>query len=138
MDNFNKLRNDLYCQYCKKQCKNLNSLKQHEIRCKENSNKIESENAENFKKYQKQLRSGERHQWSKGLTKETDIRLQKLSIAVRDAFAKKKANGEICSTGKAKTAKQEQLRKQKISNGMKKLIMKVEQIIGKIVELKMV
>lgn len=120
MDNFNKLRNDLYCQYCKKQCKSLNSLKQHEIRCKENPNRIESGNAENLKKYQNQLRNGERHQWSKGLTKETDIRLQKISIAVCNAFAKKKANGEICSTGKAKTEEKEQLRKQRISNGMKK------------------
>lgn len=28
------------CKYCGKICKNLNSLKQHEIRCKENPNKI--------------------------------------------------------------------------------------------------
>jgi len=30
----------LYCKYCNKECKNLNSLKQHEIRCKLNSNRI--------------------------------------------------------------------------------------------------
>lgn len=30
----------LYCQYCNKECKNLNSLRQHEIRCKQNPNKI--------------------------------------------------------------------------------------------------
>ena len=29
------------CQYCGKQCKNANSLIQHEIRCKENPNKID-------------------------------------------------------------------------------------------------
>ena len=29
------------CQYCDKKCKNLNSLRQHEIRCKENPNKID-------------------------------------------------------------------------------------------------
>lgn len=28
------------CKYCGKECKNLNSLKQHEIRCKENKNRI--------------------------------------------------------------------------------------------------
>ena len=28
------------CQYCGKKCKNLNSLRQHEIRCKENPNHI--------------------------------------------------------------------------------------------------
>ncbi len=30
----------LYCQYCNKECKNLNSLKQHECRCKQNPNRI--------------------------------------------------------------------------------------------------
>lgn len=29
------------CQYCGRECKNLNSLRQHEIRCKENPNKID-------------------------------------------------------------------------------------------------
>lgn len=33
--------NICYCQFCNKECKNLNSLKQHEIRCKENPNKID-------------------------------------------------------------------------------------------------
>ena len=28
------------CKYCNKECKNLNSLRQHEIRCKENPNRI--------------------------------------------------------------------------------------------------
>ena len=30
-----------YCQYCGKECKNNNSLAQHEIRCKQNPNRIE-------------------------------------------------------------------------------------------------
>lgn len=30
---------DLLCQYCGKQCKNLNSLKQHECRCPKNKNR---------------------------------------------------------------------------------------------------
>lgn len=29
-----------YCKYCNKECKNLNSLRQHKIRCKQNPNKI--------------------------------------------------------------------------------------------------
>lgn len=120
MDNFNKLRNDLYCQYCKKQCKNLNSLKQHEIRCKDNPNRIKSGNAENFKEYQRQLRSGERRQWSTGLTKDTDPRLLNLSISVKKAIKYKKDLGLTWTTGKAKTKEQEQLRRQRISNGMKK------------------
>lgn len=32
----NELRNDLFCIYCGKQCKNLNSLRNHERLCKEN------------------------------------------------------------------------------------------------------
>lgn len=39
MDNFNKSQK-LYCKYCNRECKSLNSLKQHEIRCKENPNRI--------------------------------------------------------------------------------------------------
>lgn len=31
----------LYCKYCNKECKNKNSLAQHEIRCKENTNRID-------------------------------------------------------------------------------------------------
>ena len=29
------------CKYCGRECKNLNSLRQHEVRCKENPNKID-------------------------------------------------------------------------------------------------
>ena len=32
--------NNFICQYCNKECKNLNSLKQHECRCSENPNRI--------------------------------------------------------------------------------------------------
>lgn len=43
-DKFNNMihldHNDLFCKYCKKECKNKNSLAQHEIRCKENPDKI--------------------------------------------------------------------------------------------------
>lgn len=39
MDNFNK-EQILSCQYCGKKCKSLNSLRQHEIRCHKNQNRI--------------------------------------------------------------------------------------------------
>ena len=35
-------RDDLFCKHCDKQCKNLNSLHQHEIRCPSNPNRIPS------------------------------------------------------------------------------------------------
>ena len=31
---------DLFCKFCRKECKNKNSLRQHEIRCKNNPNRI--------------------------------------------------------------------------------------------------
>ena len=45
------------CQYCGKECKNLNSLKQHELRCKQNPNRIINK------------------AWNKGLCKNTDKRV---------------------------------------------------------------
>ena len=33
---FNRYRDDLFCSYCHRQCKSLNSLKQHETRCVKN------------------------------------------------------------------------------------------------------
>ena len=47
----------LNCKYCEKECKNNNSLKQHEIRCKLNENKIEVKS--NFIKYNEKLKNGE-------------------------------------------------------------------------------
>ena len=38
--NFYTLTQIVYCKYCGKECKNLNSLKQHECRCKQNPNRI--------------------------------------------------------------------------------------------------
>lgn len=39
MSKFNEI-NYQYCKFCNKECKSLNSLKQHEIRCKKNPNRI--------------------------------------------------------------------------------------------------
>lgn len=55
------------CKYCDKECKNKNSLAQHECRCKDNPNRI--------------VIKGNRqsHQaWNKGLTKDTDNRVAKM------------------------------------------------------------
>ena len=61
---------DLFCKYCKKEYKNKNSLLQHEIRCKENPNKIDTSNSFG------QLNPKYRTAWNKGLTKETDDRVK--------------------------------------------------------------
>lgn len=64
-NNFTKYNNDIkldttiyYCQYCGKECKGKNSLRQHEIRCKENPNRIK--NFSNFIEYNKSVKNGER------------------------------------------------------------------------------
>jgi very-short-patch-repair endonuclease len=61
------------CKYCNKSCKNKNSLAQHEIRCKNNPNKINT-TINNFNK------TG-RTAWNKGLSK-TDPRVAKQAITL--------------------------------------------------------
>lgn len=63
--------NNLFCKYCGKEYKNKKSLVQHEIRCKENPDKI-NVIVEGFNKRG-------RIAWNRGLTKETDERLRKSS-----------------------------------------------------------
>lgn len=47
------------CRYCGKVCKNKNSLAQHEIRCKENPNRIKTKvNSSNFIEYNKLVKLG--------------------------------------------------------------------------------
>lgn len=59
------------CQYCGKECKNLNSLKNHERCCPKNPNR-------NYKNGMLGKTA-----WSKGLTKETDERILKNSLTYK-------------------------------------------------------
>ncbi len=62
------------CKYCGKECKNKNSLVQHEIRCKDNPNKIQS----NFTKYNEDVRSGlMKKENSNQFTKAENLGIQK-------------------------------------------------------------
>jgi len=63
----------LFCKHCNKECKNLNSLRNHERLCKKNPNRHES----NFKFVTEP--------WNKGLTKE-DSRVAKNAEAVSNAL----------------------------------------------------
>ena len=63
---------DLFCKFCGKECENRNSLAQHEIRCKENPNKINA-CISNFNNIG-------RIAWNKGLTKETDERVKQRGL----------------------------------------------------------
>lgn len=88
------------CKYCGKQCKNKNSLAQHEIRCKENPDRIiyRYDNFNNFG----------RIPWNKGLTADTDPRVKQQSISLSNRF-----NNDLSSSFKGKKHSEES--KQKIS-----------------------
>lgn len=64
-----ELRDDLFCQYCGKQCKNINSLRTHEVRCKKNPNRIPIKHS-NLNDFNKKRKDGDIQTWNKGLTKE--------------------------------------------------------------------
>ena len=65
----------LNCKFCQKLCKNVNALRQHELRCKQNPNKINLPmiSGDHFAEYRKTHGS-----WNKGLTKETCPIIKKL------------------------------------------------------------
>ena len=107
------------CRYCNKECKNKNSLVQHELRCNSNPNKIKSGNPDNFKTYQEKLKNGEVRQWNKGLNKETDERIKRHADILKQTYKIKKDLGLILHQGRANTEEKELLRKQRISNAMK-------------------
>lgn len=69
-----------HCRYCGKECKNLNSLKQHEVRCKLNPERI-SVIVERFN-------NNGRRAWNKGLSKKTDERVLKHSVTFQENHKK--------------------------------------------------
>lgn len=80
-------REDLKCIYCGKECKNKNSLAQHECRCKHNPNAIiVKSNLGEF------ITEGHTA-WNKGLTKETDIRVLRNGEAVHNSYLSGKSKG---------------------------------------------
>ena len=66
------------CKYCGRECKNTNSLKNHERLCKSNPNRQES----SFVKYN-ETNGGV---WNKGLTKDTDERVRKNGASISNAY----------------------------------------------------
>lgn len=103
----------MYCKYCNKECKNKNSLAQHEIRCKENPNHITINNSgKNNPMYGKTA-------WNKGLTRETDSRVNKIANKIHIIAENKHLRGEKYTPGFAKNKELENNRRLKISNIMK-------------------
>ena len=75
------------CTYCNKVCKNQNSLKNHECRCKSNPNRV-------YKSYTVGLTA-----WNKGKTKKTDDRVKKNAESISSAYK----TGKVISWNKGKT-----------------------------------
>lgn len=100
------------CKYCGKECKNKNSLAQHEIRCKQNPNKIEIKS--NFIQYQKDLKMGVKTKIYKNqYTKAKMLGLPKPEIS-------EKTREKISKVWKGRKHSEES--KQKISASMKKVV----------------
>lgn len=72
-------REDLFCMYCHKECKNKNSLAQHEVRCPNNPNR---------KDFDKLIKYSEE---ARGQTAETNERVKRSSSSLR----KKYTNGYV-------------------------------------------
>lgn len=98
----------LNCQFCNKECKNLNSLTQHEIRCKNNPDRICVINP-NFN-------GKNRTPWNKGLTSKTDDRVAKSSIVRKRRYE----SGELKGAWSGKKHTEEQ--KKKISESRKRYL----------------
>lgn len=81
-----ELRDDLFCQYCGKQCKNINSLRTHEVRCKKNPNRIPIKH-NNLDDFNKKRKDGDIQTWNKGLTKENSSGLA--SMAKKNSISMK-------------------------------------------------
>lgn len=68
---------EVFCEYCGKQCKNENSLVQHELRCKENPNRISS--------IIEKFNNKGHNPWNLGLTKD-DLRVAKQASAASETL----------------------------------------------------
>lgn len=124
MDNFNKPQL-LYCKYCGKECKNINSLKQHECRCKQNPNHIVT----NFDIYSNIINYRNKgYKWMNNGIQSKCVKPESINDYLKNGwdFGMDNKLKEIRSnslkgksTGRASTLEKELLRKQKISNSMK-------------------
>lgn len=114
-----------YCSFCDKQCHNLNSLKNHEIRCKQNPNKIhltghqwKAGERKNFKSPTKGkivINNGIKHKYIFKEELNKYIELGWIKGMTNEAREKLKINNK----GVASSHEKEILRRQKISNALK-------------------
>ena len=74
-EELNRIRDDLFCEFCGKQCKSLNSLRQHSTRCSHNPKR------KAFNKL------GDYSTSIKGKTQYSDERIRKSAQTLRDKYA---------------------------------------------------
>jgi hypothetical protein len=98
------------CEYCKRECKNLNSLTQHKIRCKENPNRILVKS--NFIEYNKKLRDN-------GVKQLNHFSKAKL-LGLESPIMSKETREKISKSNKGKKLTDES--KERISKGMARAI----------------
>lgn len=85
-----KLDHDgLICQFCGKECKNRNSLCNHERLCRLNPNRQQNVGFDNFNK---SIRAGKETVWNKGLTADTDERVNKCKNSLLDYYKNNKGS----------------------------------------------
>ena len=103
----------LKCKYCGRVCKNRNSLAQHEIRCKENPNRIKMKsNSSNFIEYNKLVKLGKRKA-SNQFIKAKELGLPKPIIT-------EETREKLGRTWRGKTLPTQM--KEKISEGMQRAV----------------
>lgn len=122
MNNFNK-EQILYCKFCGRECKSLNSLKQHEIRCNLNSNKIDLSYIKRFT-----TSKTKDYKWITNHIEQKFVKLSEIQYyldlgwqyGMSDEFKIKNSLSKIGKpSGKCLDPNKELERKKKISNSMK-------------------
>lgn len=98
----------LTCQFCDRVCKNRNSLCNHERQCKLNPDR---QAVSSFAEYNKNRKAGICQSWNKGLTKETDSRVNQQADALKQYYTEHDAPW----LGRSHTEEE----KQKIGAGVK-------------------
>lgn len=102
----------LSCQFCGRECKNRNSLCNHERQCKSNPNRQE---VSSFAVFNEKVKRGEAKVWNAGLTKDTDERVRKSAENINKYYETHVGSW----TGRTHTEEQ----KQKISKARKQYLL---------------
>lgn len=109
MRHADEIRDDLFCPYCNKQCKNLNSLGVHKAYCHMNPDR----------KIAKGNHQKGRIPWNKGKTKFDDERINNAALKIKTLYNSQEFKERHLSMGRRHDEKLELERRDKISRTMK-------------------